>query len=863
MNTNTHLTPEPPRKPSSQPGVHSGASLAEERSRLRRTYEPHLVSCTVPSFLDRYAKRTREGGEQLVTAKLLEAVKDCLGQHVLDPEGHKLTKDSKNPIFHKDKGWRPLTAARESKLTEDQTYSKIGDISEAIGIAAIKHDPTLERERLSALKGTGTKGVTSEIPTFSARPDIRAFPVKSKLACFMDGISVDDSTPVPTRRTSPRTATREKSEALAAKEEIELPPEAAATSVIAEVKLKDTKANQEDDELKLIGGATTIMANDPRRRFLLGFTIECDIARLWHFGRGHICRSAPFNIQAEPDFLIHFLLFVMFATPVELGFDPTIKRRRDGTTAEIFYEYKVDKEYYVTVGPPISEERAHEIPSRATRVWVVQKIKKRRKAEVLELENEFRVLKDAWLFSEAVLQKEIQAEIFSALLASDIKPEQYQPYFMEILHDWVVDIGEARGTKVADVSHKLPTEYTEATFTRAPIPKGGSITPGSQRSEEPVLDKAKNSTTRAPSPNALLHQRRKHVRTVFAEHCETVFEVEDVKSMVKTLDGVVNDWPTALFYMWKAGYVHRDVSAGNCLWNGEVGKLSDLEYAKKYDTLQKDDPLTGTEIFTAVEVTLGQYRYLPDPMPPKAERPRLGANTLEEMRLQVLQNADLRKLVERPPGRKTLLVPTFRFNFYHDLESVFWILAWFLHHRFPKAEWLHTNFPDHKYEPAFVESQLRASFHKSIYPVIGRQALFDSRVIVGLNEMRSMFKAIYPEALHSLPDLGLDLVETLVDRYKKLEIEDLEKHPSNGTYYWAERQFDEYLYLSILEWPFEKILENLQGYDNIPVQSMSGGMALTPSLAMKRKRAFTRGTGSSAAKKSNKGSASGKSEMSP
>lgn len=38
--------------------------------------------------------------------------------------------------------------------------------------------------------------------------------------------------------------------------------------------------------------------------------------------------------------------------------------------------------------------------------------------------------------------------------------------------------------------------------------------------------------------------------------------------------------------MWLAGWVHRDISAGNILWLKEPGKegrgiLSDLEYAKK------------------------------------------------------------------------------------------------------------------------------------------------------------------------------------------------------------------------------------------------------------------------------------------
>lgn len=41
-----------------------------------------------------------------------------------------------------------------------------------------------------------------------------------------------------------------------------------------------------------------------------------------------------------------------------------------------------------------------------------------------------------------------------------------------------------------------------------------------------------------------------------------------------------------------AGYVHRDISSGNCMWyraEGQ-GKISDLEFAVPYDLLTQDEP---------------------------------------------------------------------------------------------------------------------------------------------------------------------------------------------------------------------------------------------------------------------------------
>ncbi|KAG6805549.1 hypothetical protein H0H92_014981, partial [Tricholoma furcatifolium] len=52
---------------------------------------------------------------------------------------------------------------------------------------------------------------------------------------------------------------------------IELPKEVAATSVIAGVKSNGSDRKWEND---LIDAAGAILFNDPRRRFLFGFTID-------------------------------------------------------------------------------------------------------------------------------------------------------------------------------------------------------------------------------------------------------------------------------------------------------------------------------------------------------------------------------------------------------------------------------------------------------------------------------------------------------------------------------------------------------------------------------------------------------------
>ncbi|KAG6812681.1 hypothetical protein H0H92_001310 [Tricholoma furcatifolium] len=103
---------------------------------------------------------------------------------------------------------------------------------------------------------------------------------------------------------------------------------------------------------------------------------------------------------------------------------------------------------------------------------------------------------------------------------------------------------------------------------------------------------------------------RPHIRTVYAEMCESVYELKDFRSLVCTLIDIVE----ALRYLRKAGYVHRDISGGNCLWyrTGGMGKISDFEYAKPFAELRSTNIQTGTPSFMAVEAQQQRHLFIPD-----------------------------------------------------------------------------------------------------------------------------------------------------------------------------------------------------------------------------------------------------------
>jgi serine/threonine protein kinase len=129
--------------------------------------------------------------------------------------------------------------------------------------------------------------------------------------------------------------------------------------------------------------------------------------------------------------------------------------------------------------------------------------------------------------------------------------------------------------------------------------------------------------------------------------------------------------PKGLRILSQLGYVHRDISAGNILYVGGVGKLSDLEFLKEFTTTDVHEVRTvrtvldslitevftnsnqGTAQFMACEVQVQKYLF---------KTPPRQAHVLET------------SVVNKVP---------FRFNPLHDLESTWWIAVWCLFHSAP------------------------------------------------------------------------------------------------------------------------------------------------------------------------------------
>ncbi|KAJ6511334.1 hypothetical protein C8R47DRAFT_1314332 [Mycena vitilis] len=498
-------------------------------------------------------------------------------------------------------GWNPGSDIDviTHEASENTAYSSITDVAKAIGKAAQMVDTTLEPTRVLNWSPHAHVSGTCEVVSYRFLPDASS--------------------------TTPLSLARENSE----------------TAVIATL---------EHNEQKMITAAANVMYNDPRRRFIMGFTIEEQRMRLWYFCRSHVCVSLPFDFQTEPRDFIRFLLTIIFSTPAELGFDPTVTRRVVERENKPFvaYQYRVRDDYYLTVGYPLSEAAALHLVSRATRVWIAKKMIRAEGKWTGRLEEEGHqyVLKDVWLYDDVRLERDIQTAIFAALEAKDktgntTHATDAKPYFMTIIEDWKVNwedlpLGE-------DCSAAAPDGWMPARSSSL----GQVLATSGPASLCTCSECLKTSET------ALAHQQRIHVRTVFYEVCQILHEMSDYRTFTKYIIDIVQ----ILRYMRLAGFVHRDVSPGNCLWHGPSGKakISDLEYARPFSELSGHEPRTGTPSFMAVEYQMRKHLYVPrprsaDPFQPPQPTPKF-----------------------------------FNFNYYHDLESVFWLYMWFLHYYPPGA----------------------------------------------------------------------------------------------------------------------------------------------------------------------------------
>ncbi|KAI5993507.1 hypothetical protein EDD15DRAFT_899625 [Pisolithus albus] len=392
---------------------------------------------------------------------------------------------------------------------------------------------------------------------------------------------------------------------------------------------------EEDDE-KVISSLHHIMRSDPCRRSTLGVTIEDTQMRFWFTCRAITLVSEPFDFFTEPGHLIHFFCSVAFADEQQLGWDPTVQRVCVEGKPQYNITVRTDegKETVYQTTKMISDFSAHAMQGRGTRVFQVR----------LTLQNgqpvhnaEPLVLKDSWRELDRTREDQILVQIFNDLGKEygTVKGTEARNYFLTVLAagDVMVHGEKDKTTSLLRDADELPPDFGLHPLRADDLPEwkptrtGEGLTP--------------NFSCVPPSVKKSKIHHRIHYRLVFKEVCQPIHDLKRLDTVFK----VLMDIHKALQLLHSIGWVHRDLSTGNVLYWGGMGKLADLEYAKHMNSKVTHEVRTGTLEFIACEVEGQKY------------------------------------LFRRPTGE--LFTPveySFKFNPLHDMESLWWIVTWILYY---------------------------------------------------------------------------------------------------------------------------------------------------------------------------------------
>ncbi|KAG2008959.1 other/FunK1 protein kinase [Coprinopsis cinerea AmutBmut pab1-1] len=451
------------------------------------------------------------------------------------------------------------------------------------------------------------------------------------------------------------------------------------TDIIIPFEFKLELVNKEGNRQQLVCHVNHTMNDDPRRLWVYGMTIEDDQVTIWYFSRSHSMMSTSFSFLDRADLLVEILVSFFCATDEQLGIDPNVKLvgkdkyvyrfPADSTNPEPAYYYTVDS---------IEEYRPLKLRCRATRLWRVTQVESFDNYNRIT-DKDF-VLKEVFLNSDAPSEMDIQQKLFEDVkkfrddkgwrqreILSAFSPESkrtlgaalkdFKKYFSCAIRQHSGNPGLEVSPKARAVSNIFPvyvpppeqplgSTVRRMSGTQPPVKKGGA--------RKATQKKHTGAMGSPPDPNALTPRRP--CRVLFENVCTPL---HDIPTLGEAID-VLKQCVIALQIMFCAGWVHRDISAGNVLalrrkrggkWQV---KLSDLEYAKRFpsDAPASSQPKTGTPYFMPCEILMQRlFR-------------KVAYNRVTD--------------ISDEPSTSVVPRPSVIHGYQHDLESVWWIILWLI-----------------------------------------------------------------------------------------------------------------------------------------------------------------------------------------
>ncbi|GJE94402.1 hypothetical protein PsYK624_105710 [Phanerochaete sordida] len=468
------------------------------------------------------------------------------------------------------------------------------------------------------------------------------------------------------------------------------------TAACGEFKLVSSIKTLNDDVEKTMWSMHQIMRDDPRRRFAYSFTIEDCVMRLWFCNRSTYAVSEPFHWFTEPEYLVRFFVALMYCSETELGWDPTMERIKvNGETQYkiTVHDAKTGQDLVYQTSELLSNVGTFNLRGRATRAW---------KAKLLadgELTGSDVVIRDNWIDDD----RPREADVVQRIIA-DVPDEESRAalanHTLHVLASGDVFIGTERDLTT---TFELETDPTDPTGTRLrmfAIPQVDEDAKAVDRKAATIRQlnsEVKNYHRNVYDLHSIAEHRaeqyslKAHHRIVYEEVCVTLNAVKDLSEALWAIRAAA----LVLSIVHSAGWVHRDISAGNILIlrsddpkKSATVKLADFEYAKKCDPTDQvsaaHDIRTGTDAFMSVEVAERGYRFVPSKLD-TAESEPLASTSKPANRLLDLGSERTRgnRSVSSHDKKRMLedaivVSGPWRYNPLHDMESLWWLCALFV-----------------------------------------------------------------------------------------------------------------------------------------------------------------------------------------
>ncbi|KIK69236.1 hypothetical protein GYMLUDRAFT_35305 [Collybiopsis luxurians FD-317 M1] len=437
-----------------------------------------------------------------------------------------------------------------------------------------------------------------------------------------------------------------------------------------EFKKQTPVSNVDDNNAKILWIMASILSYDPCRRFSFGFTIESCTMSIWLLNRSSFLRSKSFDLQKEPLALIRTFLFFAFSSPQDMGWDPSITFCPSDSTEDT-YLIVVGNHVYKTCYFLADSSKDHPF-GRCIRVW-----------KVVDSVGKIHALKDLWMEfdrpEEHTIYHQILDDIASASDRNTVsqalltpiaygrvevlgKPDDTQDIVLQGYNDQETSFGQLttvpvvkfNPTMLVSLGHSHPDDEDRASFPKSEDPDTSEDTNTSDDTGT-TEDKETPEFALRCAQFRQLSSRRYHYRVVYEECATTIGKTTKLEKVVLAIIQIV----TALGIMNRAGWVHRDISAGNLYYykldNTERGLIGDLEYARRCGQSSTHTIRIGTPAYMAIEASARSYLFRPSSFKPR-----------DLFKPSSFKRCTARAKVEDPP---------FSHNFIHDLESVWWVLV--------------------------------------------------------------------------------------------------------------------------------------------------------------------------------------------